>query len=60
MEEVEEESCHKLEAGVVNLRKKVENSNTQIKFLNSSMILVLDTTSKKSVLPRNLMQVLHL
>ena len=39
MEEVEEESCHELEAEVVNLRKKVEKSNTQIKFLNSSMTL---------------------
>jgi hypothetical protein len=45
MEEVEEESCHKMEAEVVNLRKKVEKSNTQIKFLNSSMILdeILDS-----------------
>jgi hypothetical protein len=44
-EEVEEESCHKMEAEVVNLRKKVEKSNTQIKFLNSSMILdeILDS-----------------
>jgi hypothetical protein len=39
MEGVEEESCHKLEAKVVNLRKKVEKSNTQIKFLNNSMTL---------------------
>jgi hypothetical protein len=31
-----EESCHKLEAEVVDLRKKVEKSN---KFLNSSKIL---------------------
>jgi hypothetical protein len=31
-----EESCCKLEAEIVNLRKKVENSN---KFLNSSLIL---------------------
>ena len=31
-----EESCHKQEAKVVDLRKKVENSN---KFLNSSQIL---------------------
>jgi hypothetical protein len=31
-----EESCHKLEAEVVDLRKKVEKSN---KFLNSSTIL---------------------
>jgi hypothetical protein len=44
-EEVEEESCHNLEAKVVNLRKKVDNSNTQIKFLNNSMILdeILDS-----------------
>jgi hypothetical protein len=35
MEEVEEESCHKLEAEVL----KVEMSNTQIKFLNRSMAL---------------------
>jgi hypothetical protein len=40
-----EESCHKLEAEVVNLRKKVEKSNTQVKFLNNSMILyeILDS-----------------
>jgi hypothetical protein len=31
-----EESCHKLEVEVVDLRKKVEESNT---FLNSSQIL---------------------
>jgi hypothetical protein len=31
-----EESCHKLDVEVVDLRKKVENSN---KFLNSSQIL---------------------
>jgi hypothetical protein len=31
-----DESCHKLEYGVFDLRKKVENSN---KFLNSSQIL---------------------
>jgi hypothetical protein len=37
-EEVEEEPCHKLEAEV-NFTKKVERTNTQIKFLNSSMIL---------------------
>jgi hypothetical protein len=45
MEEVEEESCHKMEAEVVNLRKKVEKSNTQIKFLNNSMTLdeILDS-----------------
>jgi hypothetical protein len=37
-----EELCHKLEAEVVDLRKKVENSN---KFLNSSTILneILDS-----------------
>jgi hypothetical protein len=35
MEEVEEESCHKMEAEVL----KVEKSNTQIKFLNNSMTL---------------------
>ena len=35
MEEVEEESCHKMEAEVL----KVEKSNTQRKFLNSSMTL---------------------
>jgi hypothetical protein len=34
-----EESCHELEAEVVNLRKKVEKSDTQIKFLNNSMTL---------------------
>jgi hypothetical protein len=40
-----EESCHKLEAEVVNLRKKVEKSNTQIKFLNNSVTLdeILDS-----------------
>jgi hypothetical protein len=40
-----EESCHKLEAKVVNLRKKVEKSNTQVKFLNKSIILdeILDS-----------------
>jgi hypothetical protein len=45
MEEVEEESCHKMEAEVVNIRNKVENSNTQIKFLNISMTLdeILDS-----------------
>ena len=35
MEEVEEESCHKMQAEVL----KVEKSNTQSKFLNSSMTL---------------------
>jgi hypothetical protein len=34
-----EESCHKLEAKVVDLRKKVEKSNTHIKFMNNSTIL---------------------
>jgi hypothetical protein len=34
-----EEYCHELEAEVVNLRKKVENSDTQNKFLNNSMTL---------------------
>jgi hypothetical protein len=40
-----EESCHKIEAKVVNLRKKVEKSNTQVKLLNSSMTLdeILDS-----------------
>jgi chromosome segregation ATPase len=40
-----EESCHKLEAEVVDLRKKVEKSNTHIKFMNSSTILdeILDS-----------------
>jgi hypothetical protein len=40
-----EELCHKLEAKVVNIRKKVEKSNTQIKFLNISMTLdeILDS-----------------
>jgi hypothetical protein len=39
------ESCHKLEEEVVNLRKKVEKSNTQVKFLNNSMTLdeILDS-----------------
>ena len=34
-----------MEAEVVNLRKKVDKSNTQIKFLNNSMILdeILDS-----------------
>ena len=35
MEEVEEESCHKMEAEIL----KVEKSNTQSKFLNNSMTL---------------------
>ena len=40
-----EESCHKMEEKVVNLRKKFEKSNTQIKFLNNSMTLdeILDS-----------------
>jgi hypothetical protein len=33
------ESCHELEAEVVNLRKKVQKSDIQNKFLNSSMTL---------------------
>jgi hypothetical protein len=43
-----EESCHEMEAEVVNLRKKVENSNTQIKFLNSSMTLYEILDSQRS------------
>ena len=41
MEEVEEESCHKMEDEVL----KVEKSNTQSKFLNNSMTLdkILDS-----------------
>jgi DNA repair exonuclease SbcCD ATPase subunit len=40
-----EESCHKLEAEVVDLIKKVEKSNTHIKFMNNSTILdeILDS-----------------
>jgi hypothetical protein len=40
-----EESCHKLEAEVVDLRRKVEKSNTHIKFMNNSTILdeILDS-----------------
>jgi predicted nuclease with TOPRIM domain len=34
-----EESCHKLEAEVVDLRKKVDKSNTHVKFMNNSTIL---------------------
>ena len=34
-----EESCHKLEDEVVDIRKKVEKSNTHIKFMNNSTIL---------------------
>jgi hypothetical protein len=40
-----EESCHKLEAEVVDLRKKVEKSN---KFLNSSQILSEILESQRS------------
>jgi hypothetical protein len=40
-----EEFCHEFEAEVVNPRKKVEKSNTQIKFLKNSMTLdeILDS-----------------
>jgi hypothetical protein len=40
-----EESCHKLEVEVVDLRKKFENSNTHVKFMNNSKILyeILDS-----------------
>jgi hypothetical protein len=40
-----EESCHKLETEVVDIIKKVENSNTHIKFMNNSTILddILDS-----------------
>jgi hypothetical protein len=40
-----EESCHKLEIEVVDLRKKVEKSNNHMKFMNSSKILdeILDS-----------------
>jgi uncharacterized HAD superfamily protein len=40
-----EESCHKLEAKVVDLRKKVEKSNTHVNFMNTSTILneILDS-----------------
>jgi serine/threonine-protein kinase RIO1 len=40
-----EESCHKLEYEVVDLRKKVEKSHTHIKFMNNSTILdeILDS-----------------
>jgi hypothetical protein len=43
--EKKEESCHELEVEVVNLRKKFEKSDTQIKFLNKSMTLdeILDS-----------------
>jgi DNA repair exonuclease SbcCD ATPase subunit len=40
-----EDSCHKMEGEVVNLRKKVEKSNTHVKFLNKYMTLdeILDS-----------------
>jgi hypothetical protein len=40
-----EESCHKLEDEVINIRNKLENSNTHIKFMNNSTILdeILDS-----------------
>jgi chromosome segregation ATPase len=40
-----EESCHKLEAKVIDIRKKVEKPNTHIKFMNNSTILdeILDS-----------------
>jgi hypothetical protein len=40
-----EESCHKLEVEVVDIRKKVEKSNTHVKFMNNSTILdeILDS-----------------
>jgi hypothetical protein len=43
--EKKEESFHELEAEVVNIRNKVEKSNTQIKFLKNSMTLdeILDS-----------------
>jgi hypothetical protein len=41
-----EESCHKLEVEVVDLRKKVEKSN---KFLNSSLILNEILESQRSL-----------
>jgi hypothetical protein len=34
-----EDSCHKLEAEVVDIRRKVEKSNAHIKFMNKSTIL---------------------
>jgi hypothetical protein len=39
------ESCHKLEVEVVDIRKKIEKSNTHIKFMNNSTILneILDS-----------------
>jgi hypothetical protein len=44
-----EESCHKMEAKVVNLRKKVENLDTQIKFLNNSITLDEILDSRRSL-----------
>jgi chromosome segregation ATPase len=43
--EKKEEYCRELEEKVVNLRKKVEKSDTQIKFLNNSITLdeILDS-----------------
>jgi chromosome segregation ATPase len=40
-----EESCHKMEAEVVDLRRKAEKSNTHVKFMNNSIILdeILDS-----------------
>jgi hypothetical protein len=43
-----EESCHKMEAEVVNIGNKVDNSNTQINFLNNSMTLEEILDSHKS------------
>jgi hypothetical protein len=45
-----EESCHEMEAEVVNLRKKVQKSDTQNKFLISSMTLdeILDSQRSPS------------
>jgi predicted RNase H-like nuclease (RuvC/YqgF family) len=34
-----EESCHKLEAEVLHLKRKSEKSNTHVKFMNNSIIL---------------------
>jgi hypothetical protein len=43
-----EESCHKLEVEVVDLKKKVEKSNTHIKFMNNSTILDEILNSQRS------------
>jgi hypothetical protein len=53
-----EESCHKLEDEVVDIRKKIEKSNTHTKFMNNSTILdeLLDSQRSphdKSVLGYN-------